>query len=182
VVSINNFPTDSEVEIALTQELALGAGAETVVVNRGFAEGGKGAVALAEAVVEACDRPNTFHHLTPDGTPLREQIEAIATRLYGADGVDYLPQAESDLDRMDRLGFGTVPVCMAKTHLSLSHDPLLLNRPRGFRLPVRGVVPSAGAGFVVVLCGDMQRMPGLGKSPNYMGVDIDADGTTIGLF
>ena len=166
----------------LLRELAAEAGAETVVVNRGFAEGGEGAIELAEAVLAACERPNTFAPLTPDGTPLRGQIEAIATRLYGADGVDYLPQAEKDLERMDRLGFGTVPVCMAKTHLSLSHDPLLLNRPRGFRLPVRGVVPSAGAGFVVVLCGDMQRMPGLGDRPNFTGVDIDAEGRTIGLF
>ena len=107
------------------------------MVNRGFADGGAGATELAEAVVEACERPNTFHQLTPDGTPLREQIEAIATKLYGADGVDYLPQADKDLARMDQLGFGTVPVCMAKTHLSLSHDPLLLNRPTR--------VPPAGA-------------------------------------
>jgi len=182
VVSINNFPSDTDAEIALIRELAVGSGAETVVVNRGFAEGGAGATDLAEAVVEACERPNTFHQLTPDGTPLTDQIEAIATRLYGADGVDYLPQAEKDIVRMDELGFGAVPVCMAKTHLSLSHDPLLLNRPRGFRLPVRAVVPSAGAGFVVVLCGDMQRMPGLGGTPNFMGVDIDAEGRTVGLF
>ncbi len=182
VVSINNFPSDTDAEIALIRELAVGSGAETVVVNRGFAEGGAGATELAEAVVEACERPNTFHQLTPDGTPLTDQIEAIATRLYGADGVDYLPQAEKDIVRMDELGFGAVPVCMAKTHLSLSHDPLLLNRPRGFRLPVRAVVPSAGAGFVVVLCGDMQRMPGLGGTPNFMGVDIDAEGRTVGLF
>jgi formate--tetrahydrofolate ligase len=182
VVSINNFPSDTDAEIALIRELAVGAGAETVVVNRGFAEGGAGATELAEAVVEACERPNTFHQLTPDDTPLKDQIEAIATRLYGADGVDYLPQADKDIARMNELGFGTVPVCMAKTHLSLSHDPLLLNRPRGFRLPVRAVVPSAGAGFVVVLCGDMQRMPGLGATPNFTGVDIDADGRTVGLF
>ena len=182
VVSINNFPTDTGAEIELIRELALTAGAETVVVNRGFADGGPGATELAHAVVEACEKPNSFHQLTPDGTPLREQIEAIATKLYGADGVEYLPQAEKDLARMDALGFATVPVCMAKTHLSLSHDPLLLNRPSGFRLPVRGVVPSAGAGFVVVLCGDMQRMPGLGKTPNFTGVDIDADGRTVGLF
>ena len=182
VVSINSFPTDTDAETALLRELAAEAGAETVVVNRGFADGGVGAMELAEAVLAAADRPNTFAPLTPDGTSLRGQIEAIATRIYGADGVEYLPQAEKDLDRMDRLGFGSLPVCMAKTHLSLSHDPLLLNRPRGFRLPVRGVVPSAGAGFVVVLCGDMQRMPGLGVRPNFTGVDIDAEGRTIGLF
>jgi formate--tetrahydrofolate ligase len=182
VVSINNFPTDTDAELELISELATGAGAETVVVNRGFAEGGKGAVDLAEAVIAACERPSSFHQLTPDGATLREQIEAIATTLYGADGVDYLPQAEIDLARMDRLGFGTVPVCMAKTHLSLSHEPTWLNRPRGYRLPVRGVVPAAGAGFVVVLCGEMQRMPGLGRTPNFTGVDIDAEGRTVGLF
>jgi formate--tetrahydrofolate ligase len=182
VVSINAFPTDTDAELGMLHELAIGAGAETVVVNRGFADGGKGAVELAEAVIAACDRPNEFHRLTPDGTALREQIEQIATRLYGADGVDYLPQAEADLIRMDRLGFASMPVCMAKTHLSLSHDPTLLNHPRGFRLPVRGLVPAAGAGFVVVLCGDMQRMPGLGATPNFTSVDIDEDGRTIGLF
>ena len=182
VVSINNFPTDTVAEVELIHELALGAGVETVVVNRGFAEGGKGAVDLAEAVIAACERPGSFHQLTPDGATLREQIDAIATTLYGADGVDYLPQAETDLARMDRLGFGTVPVCMAKTHLSLSHEPTWLNRPRGYRLPVRSVVPAAGAGFVVVLCGEMQRMPGLGRTPNFTGVDIDAEGRTVGLF
>jgi formate--tetrahydrofolate ligase len=182
VVSINNFPSDTEAEVELMRELALGAGAETVVVNRGFAQGGGGAVELAEAVVAACERPNTFHQLTPDDTPIKDQVEAIATRVYGADGVDYQAQAEKDLARMDQLGFGTLPVCMAKTHLSLTHDPSLLNRPRGWRLPVRGVVPSAGAGFVVVLCGDMQRMPGLGRTPAYMQVDVDEHGRTIGLF
>jgi formate--tetrahydrofolate ligase len=182
VVSINNFPTDTDKEIALIEELAIGAGAERVVVNRGFALGGEGAVDLANAVVEACEQPNRFDFLTPDGTPITDQIEAIALRLYGAEGVDYLPQAERDIARMDDLGFGRLPVCMAKTHLSLSHDPLMLNRPTGFRLPVRGVVPSAGAGFVVVLCGDMQRMPGLGRTPNFMGVDIDDEGRTVGLF
>ncbi|MEP7059117.1 MAG: formate--tetrahydrofolate ligase [Actinomycetota bacterium] len=182
VVSINNFPTDTEAEVSLIEELATRAGAERVVVNRAFAQGGDGAIDLANAVVEACEKPNTFDQLTPEGATLKQQIEAIATRIYGADGVDYLPQAEKDIKRMDELGFGTLPVCMAKTHLSLSHDPLLLNRPTGFRLPVRAVVPSAGAGFVVVLCGDMQRMPGLGKTPNFMGVDIDETGKTIGLF
>jgi formyltetrahydrofolate synthetase len=182
VVSINNFPTDTEKEVETIRELASGAGAETVVVNRGFAEGGAGAVELAEAVVHACEQPNSFRFLTPDGTPLKAQIEAIATKIYGADGVDYQAQAEKDIARMEQLGFGEVPVCMAKTHLSLSHDPLMLNRPTGYRLPVRGVVPSAGAGFVVALCGDMQRMPGLGKTPAFMNVDLDPDGRTMGLF
>ncbi|HET8525526.1 MAG TPA: formate--tetrahydrofolate ligase [Actinomycetota bacterium] len=182
VVSVNNFPRDTEAEVELMRELALGAGAETVVVNRGFAKGGDGAIELAEAVVAACEKPNDFHQLTPDETPIMEQVEAIASRVYGADGVDYQPQAEKDLARMEDLGFGRLPVCMAKTHLSLTHDPLLLNRPRGWRLPVRGVVPSAGAGFVVMLCGDMQRMPGLGRTPAFTKVDIDEQGLTIGLF
>ena len=182
VVSINAFPSDTEKEIETIRELAGGAGAETVVVNRAFAEGGAGATELAEAVVAACEQPSSFHQLTPDGAPLKEQIEAIATRIYGAEGVDYQAQAEKDIARMEQLGFGAMPVCMAKTHLSLSHDPSLLNRPRGYRLPVRGVVPSAGAGFVVVLCGDMQRMPGLGRTPAFMQVDLDPDGRTVGLF
>ena len=182
VVSINNFPTDTDKEVETIRELASGAGAETVVVNRAFAEGGAGAVELAEAVVAGCEQPNSFRSLMPDGTPLKAQIDAIATTIYGADGVDYQAQAEKDIARMEQLGFGELPVCMAKTHLSLSHDPLMLNRPTGYRLPVRGVVPSAGAGFVVVLCGDMQRMPGLGKTPAFMNVDLDPDGRTVGLF
>jgi len=182
VVSINNFPTDTDAEVRSIEDLAAAAGAETVVVNRAFAQGGEGAIDLANAVVKACEQPNDFRFLTPDGTPLRTQIEAIAIELYGAAGVDFAPQAEKDLARMDALGFGTLPVCMAKTHLSLSHDPTLLNRPSGFRLPVRSLVPSAGAGFVVALCGDMQRMPGLGRTPAFMSVDIDETGRTVGLF
>ena len=182
VVSINRFPTDTDEELEAIERLSKAAGAESVVVNDGFSHGGPGATDLANAVVEACEQPNAFAPLTPVGTPVRDQIETIARRLYGADGVDYLPQAEKDLARMGSLGMGEAPVCMAKTHLSLSHDPALLNRPTGFRLPVRAMVPSAGAGFVVVLCGDMQRMPGLGKTPNYMGVDIDREGRTVGLF
>jgi formate--tetrahydrofolate ligase len=182
VVSINRFPTDTDAELQLVDELATKVGAERVVLNEGFAKGGAGARQLAEAVVEACDKPNSFRALTPPGTPVEDQIEAIATRLYGAEGVDYLPQALRDLARIRALGMGDAPVCMAKTHLSLSHDPTLLNRPRGFRLPIRSVVPSAGAGFVVALCGDMQRMPGFGKTPNFTGVDIDERGRTVGLF
>ncbi len=182
VVSINRFTTDTDEELGLVDQLATEAGAEKVVLNDGFFRGGDGALELAEAVVEACEKPNDFSQLTPNGTPIKQQVEAIATKLYGADGVDYQPQAEKDIVRMEALGFGEAPVCMAKTHLSLSHDPLMLNRPRGYRLPVRGVVPAAGAGFVVVLCGDMQRMPGLGKTPAFMKVDIDEEGRTVGLF
>ncbi len=182
VVAINSFPTDTPAEIALVRELALTAGAETVVAHNGFGKGGAGAVELAEAVVTACATPNTFSFLTREGTPLVQQIDAIATRLYGASGIDLQMQAVKDLERIEKLGLGTAPVCMAKTHLSLSHDSLLRNRPTGFILPVRGLLPSAGAGFVVALCGDMQRMPGLGKTPAFMNIDIDAQGRTVGLF
>ncbi|HXH24307.1 MAG TPA: formate--tetrahydrofolate ligase [Vicinamibacterales bacterium] len=181
VVTINGFPTDSPKEIALVRELALNAGAETVVVHEGFAKGGEGAIDLAEAVVDACDRPNRFSFLTPDGTPIVKQIEAIATKVYGAVGVDLQMQAQKDLERIEKLGLGTAQVCMAKTQMSLSHDPALRNRPTGFVLPVRSLVPSAGAGFVVALCGDMQRMPGLGRTPAFTKIDIDEQGNTIGL-
>ena len=180
VVTINSFPTDSPREIALVKELALNAGAETVVVHEGFGRGGAGAVELAEAVVTACDKPNTFSFLTPDGTPIEQQIEAIATRVYGAVGIDLQMQALKDLEKIKKLGLGTAPVCMAKTHLSLSHDPTQRNRPTGFVLPVRSLVPSAGAGFVVALCGDMQRMPGFGKTPAFAKMDIDEQGRTVG--
>jgi len=182
VVAINNFPTDTPAEVALVRELATKAGAETVVVHTGFSDGGAGAVDLAHAVVTACDKPNTFQFLTPPGTPITQQIEAIATKLYGAAGVDLESQAKKDLEKIEKLGLGTAPVCMAKSHLSLSHDPSLRNRPTGFTLPVRGLVPSAGAGFVVALCGEMQRMPGLGKTPAFHNIDIDANGQTVGLF
>jgi len=182
VVSINRFPTDTAAELALVEELASAGGAEKVVVNEGYARGGLGAVDLADAVVAACDRPSQFAFLTPTGATLTEQIEAIAVKLYGADGVDYLSQALKDLERVQQLGMGSAPVCMAKTQLSLSHDALLRNRPTGFRVPIRSLVPNAGAGFVVALCGDMQRMPGFGRTPAFMNIDIDREGNTVGLF
>ena len=182
VVTVNGFPTDSAKEIALVRELALNAGAETVVVHEGFAKGGEGAVELAKAVVAACEKPNTFAGLTPEGTPLVQQIEVIAKKIYGAAGIDLQMQAVKDLERIEKLGLGTAPVCMAKTQMSLSHDPNLRNRPTGFIVPVRSLVPSLGAGFVVALCGEMQRMSGLGKTPAFMNIDIDAEGRTVGLF
>ena len=182
VVAVNRFPSDSDKELALLQELAMKAGAETVVAHDGFTRGGEGAVDLAQAVIKACEKPSKFSFLTPNETPVVDQIQAIATRLYGADGIDLQMQAQKDLDRLNKLGLGTALVCMAKTHLSLSHEPTLRNRPKGFILPVRGLVPSAGAGFVVALCGEMQRMPGLGKTPAFMNIDIDAVGRTVGLF
>jgi formate--tetrahydrofolate ligase len=182
VVAINSFPTDTPAEIALVRELAIKAGAETVVPHNGFGQGGAGAVDLANAVVTACEKPNTFQFLTPPGTGIVQQIEAIATRLYGASGIDLQMQAQKDLLRLEKLGMSTAPVCIAKTQMSLSHDPALRNRPTGFIVPVRALLPSAGAGFVVALCGDMQRMPGLGKTPAFQNIDIDAEGRTVGLF
>ena len=182
VVAINSFPTDTARELELVRELALKAGAETVVTHSGFSQGGEGAIDLANAVVAACDKPNTFSFLTPGGTPLVQQIEAIATKLYGAASIDLESQARKDLERVEKLGLAHAPVCMAKTQMSLSHDPTLRNRPTGFILPIRAIVPSAGAEFVVALCGEMQRMPGLGKSPAFMNIDIDAEGRTVGLF
>jgi formate--tetrahydrofolate ligase len=182
IVSINRFPTDTDEEVAVLRELAGEMGAFDLVVNDGFARGGEGAIELAEAVVRAVDGPITFEPINKPTDDLKTQIENIATRIYGADGVDYLPQAEKDIVRMEELGFGTAPVCMAKTHLSLSHDPTMLNRPKGWRLPIRAVVPSAGAGFVVPLCGDMQRMPGFGRTPAFQQIDIDENGQTVGLY
>src|SRR6186713_1490951 len=182
VVAINAFPTDTPAELALVRELALAAGAETVVAHTGFSNGGAGTTELATAVVTACDKPNTFNFLTPPGTGIVQKIEAIETKLYGAAGIDLESQARKDLEKIEKLGLGHAPVCMAKTHLSLSHDPSLRNRPTGFILPVRGLVPSAGAEFVVALCGEMQRMPGLGKTPAFMNIDIDGEGRTVGLF
>jgi formyltetrahydrofolate synthetase len=182
VVAINSFPTDTAREIDLVRELALKAGAETVVAHSGFSQGGAGAVDLANAVTEACKKPNAFSFLTPNGTPLVQQIEAIATKVYGAAAIDLESQARKDLERIEKLGLAHAPVCMAKTQMSLSHDPALRNRPTGFILPIRALVPSAGAEFVVVLCGEMQRMPGLGKAPAFMNIDIDGEGRTVGLF
>jgi formate--tetrahydrofolate ligase len=182
VVAINSFPTDTAREIDLVRELALKAGAETVVAHSGFSQGGAGAVDLANAVTAACEKKNAFSFLTPNGTPLVQQIEAIATKLYGAATIDLESQARKDLERIEKLGLAHAPVCMAKTQMSLSHDPALRNRPSGFILPIRALVPSAGAEFVVALCGEMQRMPGLGKAPAFMNIDIDGEGRTVGLF
>lgn len=182
VVAINPFPSDTPAEIALLGDLAREMGAESVVVNDGYSRGGEGATEVAAAVADACDRPNHFAPINTPETPIREQIEAIATRVYGAAGVQFSPQAEREIARMHAIGLGQAPVCMAKSQMSISHDPELLGRPTGFTLPVRQIVPSVGAGFVVALCGDMQRMPGFGRVPAFTGVDIDEDGRTVGLF
>ncbi|MGC9962052.1 MAG: formate--tetrahydrofolate ligase [Acidimicrobiales bacterium] len=180
VVAINAYPDDHPSEYAAIDEVARSLGVRSVVSSN-FANGGKGAVELAEAVVEAADEPSHFSVLYPDEASLREKIETVATRIYGADGVDYSPAASRQLDNYERNGFGNLPVCIAKTHLSLSSDPTLKGAPTGWRMPVREVRASVGAGFVYPICGDMSTMPGLGKDPAAAHIDIDADGEIVGL-
>jgi formyltetrahydrofolate synthetase len=182
VVAVNRRPGDTNEEIELVKRLALDAGAFAAESNEGFAKGGAGAADLAEAVVQACDQPNTFHQLYEDDAPIQDKIEAVATQVYGAKDVYFYPEAEKKLGQYTREGMGNFPVCMAKTHLSLSADPTLLNAPENFTLPVRDIRAYTGAGWLVPLAGDIVQMPGLGKSPAALNVDIDADGRTVGLF
>jgi formate--tetrahydrofolate ligase len=183
VVAINHFPTDTEAEVAAIREVALAAGARDVVVSRHFSDGGAGAEDLARAVWSAAEEgAPEFRLLYPDDLPLREKIETVAVRIYGARGVDELPAATKALKLYEELGFGNLPVCMAKTHLSLSHDPNLKGRPTGFRVPIREVRLSAGAGFITPLLGEMRTMPGLPSHPAGENIDIDSDGNIVGLF
>ncbi len=182
VVAVNRRPGDTNEEVELVKRLALEAGAFAAEANEGFSKGGAGAADLAEAVVTACDQPNTFHYLYEDDAPIQDKIEAVATQVYGAKGVYYYPEAEAKLSQFTREGMGHYPVCMAKTHLSLSADPTLLNAPEGFTLPVRDIRAYTGAGWLVPLCGDIVQMPGLGKEPAAVNIDIDDEGRTVGLF
>ncbi len=180
VVAINAFPTDHASEHAAIKELAAELGVRAAVSNH-FTEGGKGATELAEAVIEAASKPSEFRFLYPLEAPLREKIETIATRVYGADGVDYSAQANSQLNLFEQNGFGNLPLCMAKTQYSLSSDAKLLGAPTGWRLAVREVRASVGAGFVYPICGDIRTMPGLGSSPAAERIDIDENGEIVGL-
>jgi formate--tetrahydrofolate ligase len=182
VVAVNRFPGDSDKEIERVRALALERGAYAAEVNNAFEEGGAGAAALAEAVVAAAEQASSFEYLYPLDAPLEVKIDAIATRVYGADGVILLPAAQARVDELTRLGLGNLPICMAKTHLSLSDDVGLTNAPTGFTVTVRDLRAYTGAGWIVALCGDMQTMPGLSSSPAAVNVDIDADGRTVGLF
>ena len=181
VVAINAFPTDHESEYDVIREVAEELGARVAVCNH-FSEGGAGAVELAEAVAEAAEEPSSFEFLYPDEAPLREKIETIARRVYGAKDVEYNPQAARLLDSYERNGFGGLPVCIAKTHLSISSDPSLKGAPQGWTLPVREVRASVGAGFVYPICGEMRTMPGLSASPAAESIDIDENGEIVGLF
>jgi formate--tetrahydrofolate ligase len=182
VVAVNRRPEDTDEECALVRRLALDYGAHAAELNEAYAKGGKGAARLAEAVVDAVDQPNNFHPLYELDAPIIEKIETIATRVYKADGVNFLPAALDKVERYTKDGLDTVPICMAKSHLSLSHDPDLLNAPTGFTVPVRDLRAYTGAGWIVALCGDMQTMPGYGATPAFHNVDIDEDGKTVGLF
>ena len=180
VVAVNAFPSDHPSEHAAIREVAEAAGAR-VAISSHFLDGGKGAKDLAEAVVEAAEEPSSFEPLYPDSASLREKIDVIARRVYGADGVSYTPAAARSLRDYEANGFGTLPVCIAKTHLSLSSDPTLLGAPTGWTLPVREVRASVGAGFVYPICGDMRTMPGLGSHPAAEQIDIDEHGEVVGL-
>jgi formate--tetrahydrofolate ligase len=180
VVAINAFPTDHPSEHDAIREIAEEMGAR-VAVSTHFTDGGRGAIELAEAVAEAAEEPSDFQLLYPNEASLREKIEAVATKVYGADGVSYDLAAERQLDAYEANGFGDLPVCIAKTHLSISSDPTLKGAPTGWTLPVREVRASVGAGFIYPICGDMRTMPALGSSPAAHRIDIDEDGEIVGL-
>jgi formate--tetrahydrofolate ligase len=185
VVAVNAFPTDTAAEHEAIRAVALAAGARAAVVTTHFTDGGAGAATLAEAVWAAATSGEAkFAPIYADDMPLAKKIETIATRIYGADGVDIAPAAAKRLARLEELGYGHLPICMAKTQYSLSHDASKLGRPTGFRVPVKAVTLAAGAGFITAVCGDMRLMPGLNKSPGGERIDLDLEhgGEIVGLF
>jgi formyltetrahydrofolate synthetase len=182
VVAINVFSSDTGKEIDAIKAIATAAGAVGVAVSRHWAEGGAGATELAEMVVTACDQPNDFKFLYPVDWPIKRKIEQIAKEVYRADGVDYTPEADKQIETFEKNGFGSLPICMAKTHLSFTADPAVKGAPTGFRLPIREVRASVGAGFIYPICGEMRTMPGLPKNPAAEQVDIGTDGRVRGLF
>ncbi|MDH3498720.1 MAG: formate--tetrahydrofolate ligase [Acidimicrobiia bacterium] len=182
VVAINSFPTDTWAEINAIKEAAIGAGASDAVLAEHWAKGGDGAVDLAEAVVKACGERNEFSFLYPLSMGIADKIEIICKDIYGAGSVEYSPTALRQIADFEAAGFGYLPICMAKTHLSISHDANLKGAPEGFTVPVREVRASVGAGFIYPLLGEMRTMPGLGSTPAYLKVDIDDRGNVVGLF
>jgi formate--tetrahydrofolate ligase len=182
VVAVNRRPGDTDEEVELVRTLALEHGAFAAEVNEGFERGGEGAAALAQAVAEACGQPSEFRFMYEEGDSIEDKIRAIATRVYGARDVFFYPAAERKLGQYTAEGLDRLPICMAKTHLSLSADPTLLNAPEDFTLQVRDIRAYTGAGWLVPLCGDIQQMPGLGKKAAALNVDVDEDGRTVGLF
>ena len=183
VVTINRFAFDRDSEVEIVRQKAIEAGAEDAIPIEVHAEGGQGGQEAARAVKKAADKGGDFRFLYPLEASIKEKIETIATKVYGADGVDYLPEAEAKIKLFTEQGLDTLPLCMAKTHLSLSHDPALKGRPRGFRVPIRDIRPATGAGYLYPLLGEMRTMPGLPKRPAAVDVDIDvATGKIVGLF
>jgi formyltetrahydrofolate synthetase len=183
VVAVNSFATDTPAEVELVRQAALEAGAMDAVVSRHWMEGGKGAIKLAEAVVKACEQPSNFRFLYDLNLSIKEKIEIIAREIYRADGVDYSPEAEAKIEQFTKLGFANLPMCMAKTHLSFTHDASIKGAPRGFRVPIRDIRASVGAGFLYPLLGEMRTMPGLPTRPVFYDVDLDLKtGKVVGLF
>jgi formyltetrahydrofolate synthetase len=183
VVAVNSFKYDTEAEIKLMQKIATEAGAEGAFKCTHWMHGGQGAVELAEAVIGAAQKTSRFEFLYPLDWPIKKKIETIAIKIYGADGVDYTPEAEAKIELYTRLGFDKLPINMAKTHLSLTHDPAIKGRPTGWRLPIRDIRASVGAGFLYPLCGAMRTMPGLPTRPVFYDVDLDlSSGKVVGLF
>ncbi len=182
VVAVNHFDTDTEAEVRLVIGESLRSGASHAVVTKNWAEGGLGAKDLAAAVVAACEEPSDLSFLYPLESSIKEKIETIATQVYGAAEVEYSQRADRQIAEFEKTGLGYLPICMAKTHLSISHDPKLKGAPSGYTIPVREVRASVGAGFITPLLGTMQTMPGLGATPAFMQVDIDENGEIVGLF
>ncbi|MCM8766566.1 MAG: formate--tetrahydrofolate ligase [Candidatus Omnitrophica bacterium] len=182
VVAINKFSTDTEKEIERVKELAIEFGADDVGISEVWEKGGEGGIELAEKVIKACEKDKNFEFLYPLEWPIKKKIETIATKIYGAEKVEYSPLAEEKIKLYTKWGFENLPICMAKTHLSLSHDPNLKGAPKGFTLPIRDIRISAGAGFLYPLCGEMRTMPGLPSEPAGTKVDIDEEGRIVGLF
>jgi formate--tetrahydrofolate ligase len=182
VVAINRFPGDPDEEVDAVRRLALEGGAHAAELNEAFERGGEGASALAEALVDAAEQGSSYSPIYPLEAPIDAKIQAICKRVYGADDVVFLPAAQQKIEQFTANGFDRLPICMAKTHLSLSTDPLLLNAPTGFTMTVRDIRAYTGAGWLVPLLGDMQTMPGLGATPAAFNVDIDDNGRTVGLF
>ncbi|MFH1825262.1 MAG: formate--tetrahydrofolate ligase [Candidatus Firestonebacteria bacterium] len=182
VVAINRFTTDTDKEIEFIKNKAKEAGAEDAVLSEVWEKGGAGGVNLANAVVKACEKKSKFSFLYPLNVSIKEKIHTIATKIYGAKDVSYTPQVEEKVKLYTSLGWDKLPICMAKTHLSLSHDPSLKGRPTNFIIPVRDIRASIGAGFLYPLCGDMRTMPGLPSIPAGTKVDLDKDGKVVGLF
>ncbi len=183
VVAVNAFSNDTDAELELVRQAAVDAGAEGAVVSTHWMDGGAGAKALAEAVVAAAEKPSNFKFLYPLEASIKEKIETICTEIYGADGVEFLPEAEAKIELYTKLGFDKLPICMAKTHLSLSHDPKLKGVPKGYTVPIRDIRASVGAGFLFPLVGQMRTMPGLPTRPVFFDVDLDLEtGRVLGLF